>query len=75
VSSLTTEVQPPKSPFGGLKRGSNYCIKGITSGYLKSSPFGALTLAIITQITFSVPINIIIGIPIMMKHKGIVRTM
>jgi hypothetical protein len=52
-----------------------YCINGITSGYLKSSPFGALTLAIITQITFRVPSTIIIGIPIMMKHKGIVRTM
>ena len=51
-----------------------YCINGITNGYLKSSPFGALTLAIITQITLRVPSNIINGIPIMMKHKGTART-
>jgi hypothetical protein len=53
---------------------SFYCINGITSGYLKSSPFGAFTLAIITQITLRVPSNAIIGIPIIIKHNGIART-
>ena len=51
-----------------------YCTNGIASGYLKSSPFGACTLAMIMQITFSVLRIIIIGIPIMIKHKGIAST-
>ena len=51
-----------------------YCIKGITSGYLKSSPFEALILAIIIQITFKVIRNPIIGNPIIIKHKGAART-
>jgi len=42
---------------------------------LKSSPLGAFILAIMTQITLRVPNNITIGIPIMIKHKGIARTM
>jgi hypothetical protein len=52
----------------------NYCMNGITSGYLKSSPFGAFTLAIIMQITFRVPSNITIGMPIIIKNNGIART-
>jgi len=43
-------------------------------GYLNSSPFEALTLPIIMQITLSVPSIITIGIPTIMKHKGIART-
>ena len=52
-----------------------YCINGITSGYLKSSPLGAFTLAIITQTTLIVPKATMIGIPIIMKHKGIAKNM
>jgi hypothetical protein len=48
-------------------------MKGIIRGYLNSSPFDALTLAIITQTTLRVPSTIIIGIPIIMKHKGKAR--
>jgi len=51
-----------------------YCTKGIERGYLKSSPFGAFTLAIIMQITFKALRIIIIGIPMIMKHKGIAST-
>jgi hypothetical protein len=51
-----------------------YCINGITSGYLKSSPLGALTLAMIIQITLSVPIKKIIGNPMIIIHRGIART-
>lgn len=54
--------------------GEFYWIKGIDSGYLNLSPFEALTLAITMQTTFSVPRNIIIGMPIKRKHKGIART-
>ena len=50
-------------------------MNGITSGYLNNSPLGALTLAIIIQITSRVPRTTIIGIPIIIKTKGIVRTM
>jgi hypothetical protein len=50
-------------------------MKGIRTGYLKNSPFDALMLAITMQIILRVISNIIIGIPIMMKHKGIARTM
>jgi hypothetical protein len=60
---------PPIGRLGG------YCINGITRGYLKSSPFGAFTLAIITHITFRVPKIMTIGIPISIKHKGIAKTM
>jgi hypothetical protein len=49
-------------------------MNGITSGYLKSSPFEALMLAIITHITFRVPRTKIIGNPTIIKHKGIART-
>ena len=49
-------------------------MKGIEIGYLNSSPFEALTLAIIIHMTLSI-INIPkIGNPIIMKHKGITRT-
>ncbi len=43
-------------------------------GYLNSSPFDALTLAIIMQITFRVIRKIAIGIPIIIKSRGIVIT-
>jgi hypothetical protein len=52
----------------------DYCIKGITRGYLKSSPLEALMLAIIIQITFKVIRNPIIGNPITIKHNGAART-
>jgi hypothetical protein len=61
-----------KAPIGGW---GVYCINGITRGYLKSSPFGALTLAIIIQMTLRTPRKIIKGIPIRIKHKGITRIM
>jgi hypothetical protein len=68
-----------KAPYSELNEewgvGGFYCINGITSGYLKNSPLGALTLAIITQTTLSVISKKTIGIPIMMKHKGAARTM
>jgi hypothetical protein len=48
-----------------------YCINGIARGYLKSSPFGALTLAIIIQMTLRTTRKMIIGIPTRIKHKGI----
>jgi hypothetical protein len=67
---MTAKKKPPIWGVGGY----NYCINGITSGYLKSSPLGALTLAIMTQITFIVPSIMIIGMPIIMKHNGIART-
>ena len=51
-----------------------YCTKGIDSGYLKSSPLGAFTLAMITQITLRVAIIAIIGIPMIINIKGIART-
>jgi hypothetical protein len=50
-----------------------YCMKGITSGYLKSSPLGALMLAIMIQTTLRIPRKTIIGIPTIIKHKGITR--
>ncbi len=49
-------------------------MNGIVIGYLNSSPFDALTLAIMMQITFNIIRNMTIGIPTIMKHKGIVRT-
>jgi len=52
-----------------------YCMNGIDKGYLKSSPFEAFTLPIIMHITLRKPRKITIGIPIIIKHKGIVRTM
>lgn len=45
-------------------------MKGIKSGYLNTSPLEAFTLAIIKQITLRVTSAAIIGIPIIMKHKG-----
>lgn len=68
------KLQTSLSRFIKLKVKNLYCINGITSGYLKSSPLGALTLAMITQITLRVPINIIIGMPMIIKHRGIART-
>ena len=55
--------------------GNYYWIKGIERGYLNSSPFDDLILAIMMQITLSVPRNIIMGIPISIKQSGIARTM
>jgi hypothetical protein len=43
-------------------------------GYLNSSPFEALTLAIIIQMIFSVPSMIKMGIPIIIRHNGATRT-
>ena len=53
----------------------NYCINGIDIGYLNLSPFAALILAIITQTIFNIPKNIIIGIPMIIKQRGIASTM
>jgi hypothetical protein len=50
-------------------------MKGIVTGYLNSSPFEALTLAIIMQITFRKIRKITIGMPTIIMHKGIARTM
>jgi hypothetical protein len=49
-------------------------MKGIVSGYLNNCPFEAFILAIIIQIILSVAKAIIMGIPMIMKHKGIART-
>jgi len=49
-------------------------MKGIVTGYLNSSPFEALTLAIIMQITSRKARKITIGIPTIIIHKGIART-
>lgn len=43
-------------------------------GYLNSSPLEAFTLAMIIQITFNIPRNMMMGIPTIIKHKGMVRT-
>jgi hypothetical protein len=43
------------------------------SGYLKSSPFGALTLAKMIQITLRILIMAIMGIPIIMNTRGMAR--
>lgn len=53
---------------------NNYCTKGIERGYLKSSPLGAFTLAMIIQITLRVASIAIMGIPMMINIKGIART-
>ena len=58
----------------GCGWGKNYCIKGITRGYLKVSPFEALTLAIIIHITLRVARKATIGIPIIMNINGKART-
>jgi len=54
--------------------GKCYCMKGIETGYLNSSPFEAFTLPIITHMTFRKPRNITIGMPTIIKHRGIART-
>ena len=51
-----------------------YCINGIESGYLNSSPFEALMLAITIQIIFRITIKAIIGNPIIMIQSGAART-
>lgn len=69
-----------KSPVGFFseetdRRGADsYCMNGMEIGYLKVSPFDALMLAIIMQITLSNIRQPIIGIPIMIKHRGMART-
>jgi len=50
-------------------------MNGIVTGYLNSSPFEALTLAIIMQITSRKPRKIMIGIPTIIIINGIERTM
>lgn len=57
-----------------VSSGIYYCINGIEIGYLNLSPFEPLMLAIIIQTTFRTPKNAIIGIPIIIKHKGITST-
>jgi hypothetical protein len=49
-------------------------MKGITNGYLKSSPFEALMLAMVIHTTLRVRSRKIIGNPIMIKHNGLTRT-
>lgn len=49
-------------------------MNGIEIGYLNSSPFEAFTLPMMIQMTLRNPRNITMGIPIMMKHNGIART-
>jgi len=49
-------------------------MNGIVTGYLNSSPFEALTLAIIMQITSRKPRKIMIGIPTIIIINGIERT-
>jgi hypothetical protein len=48
-------------------------MNGIEIGYLKVSPFAALTPAIIIQTILSMARNTIMGIPIIMKQRGIAR--
>jgi hypothetical protein len=48
-----------------------YWIKGIVIGYLNTSPFEAFTLAIIMQITFRMTKKTTIGIPTIIKQRGI----
>jgi len=55
-------------------RESAYWIKGMESGYLKSSPFDALMLAIIMQMTLRTIRVIIIGIPMIIRQRGAART-
>jgi len=50
-------------------------MKGIFRGYLNSSPFDALTLAMTIHITSRKPRNIRMGIPTIMKQRGTARTM
>ena len=45
----------------------------MSRGYLKVWPFAAFTLAIIIHMILSVPSNIMIGIPMIMKQSGIAR--
>jgi len=49
-------------------------MKGMVMGYLNSSPFEAFTLPIIMQTTFRMIRKITIGIPTIIKHKGVART-
>lgn len=53
---------------------NSYWMNGIEIGYLNSSPFEAFTLPMMIQMTLRNPRNITMGIPIMMKHNGIART-
>jgi hypothetical protein len=50
-------------------------MNGMASGYLNSTPFDAFMLAITIKIIRRSIRIAIIGNPIMMKHKGIVRIM
>jgi hypothetical protein len=49
-------------------------MKGIESGYLKTSPCAAFILATTMQTTLNITRKISIGIPIRIIHSGIVRT-
>ena len=48
-------------------------MKGMEIGYLYSSPFEALMLAIIMHIISSTPRKMIIGIPIIIMERGAAR--
>jgi hypothetical protein len=48
-------------------------MKGIVIGYLNSSPFEALTLAIMMHIIFIIIRKIRIGMPTMIIHRGATR--
>jgi hypothetical protein len=50
-------------------------MNGIESGYLNTMPCDALTLAITMHTNLKMARNINIGMPIKMKHKGIVNIM
>lgn len=49
-------------------------MKGIDNGYRYLSPFEALTDAMITQITSSMERNAMMKMPIIIKQRGIART-
>lgn len=64
-----------QTPFRGCpaQRDGGHCMNGIDNGYLNLSPFEDLMLAMTMQTTFRKPKNMTIGIPIIIKHKGIER--
>ena len=68
------KAQSKTTSFRFLNNPKYYCIKGIARGYLNSSPFEALMLAIIMQTIFRIIRIEIIGNPIIMKHSGMTRT-
>lgn len=61
---------PSTAPATGLY----YWIKGMETGYLKSSPFDAFILAIMIQMTLRTTRVMMIGMPTMIKQSGAART-